>query len=106
MDDHLIRLTWALPLVLVLGVGGLLLLKKWGRLGAAMPNAGAAPELLSSTVLSEHTRVMVVQHGGRQVMVFESTAAQLQVVSDDVSSMPTHDASRGSWGAAMRRPRG
>lgn len=106
MDDHLIRLTWALPLVLALGVGGLLLLKKWGRLSATDPDPQAAPKLLSSTVLSEHTRVMVVQHAGRQVMVFESTAAQLDLVSGDVSSMPMHDASRGSWGAAMRRPRG
>ena len=103
MDDHLVRLTWALPLVLALGVGGLLLLKKWGHVSSRQGELPTPPELLSSTALSEHSRVMVVRHAGRQLVVFESTAAHLQVIADPVP-MAGGAAPRGPWATAMRSP--
>ncbi len=103
MDDHLVRLAWALPLVLALGVGGLLLLKKWGYRGHRQDALQGPPELLSTTALSDHSRVMLVRHAGRQIMVFESTAAHLQVVAE-APPAGTLDMARVHWATAMRRP--
>lgn len=103
MDDHLVRLAWALPLVLALGVGALLLLKRWGIASYRQDSLQGPPELLSSTSLSAHSRVMVVRHAGRQLVVFESTAAQLHVVAEP-TPLAGVGAARGSWGAAVHRP--
>lgn len=108
MDDHLVRLAWALPLVLALGVGGLLLLKKWGQATHRQDALQGPPELLSSTPLSDHSRVMLIRHAGRQIMVFESTAAHLQVVAEAPLAGPAGgpDMALTHWGTAMRRPGG
>lgn len=82
MTEQLWRLTWALPLVIVIGVMLIHWLKRWG-VGMA-PSRGAAPVqavVLSNTALTEHTRVLVVDLDGQRFVVFESSA-QISVQPD------------------------
>lgn len=77
MDDQLLRLLWALPLVLAIGVGAMLLLKRLGIGVGPRPNAAgpaSTPVVVSSTPLTEHTRAVVVEFGPQRWVVFESTA--------------------------------
>jgi flagellar biogenesis protein FliO len=73
MDTQLWRLTWALPLVVAIGFVAIYWLKRMG-LGGVGSSAPAEPILLSNTVLSEHTRVLVVKVNQQAFVVFESTA--------------------------------
>ncbi|RZL01578.1 MAG: hypothetical protein EOP36_11055 [Rubrivivax sp.] len=96
MDDHFWRLLWALPLVLLIGVGAMLLLKRLGigvgpRAAAVVPDAtSATPTLVSSTPLTDHTRALVVECGAQRWVVFESTA-QIAVHAPTPTSSPTPD---------------
>lgn len=82
MESHALRLIWALPLVLMIGVGLLLLLKRWGigvgPLGQAA-NASGSIHIVQSLDISPQTKVMQVSVNGRTYLVFES-AANLQVL--------------------------
>lgn len=76
MDEHLWRLSWALPLVIVIGVGLIFWLKKLG-LGVASPaasTAGVEPVVLSNTTLTDQTRVLLVEVAQQRFVVFESSA--------------------------------
>ena len=88
MDDQLWRLTWALPLVIVIGVGLIYWLKRLG-VGALPAESGATPVVLSNTPLTEHTRVLVVQVNQRPFIVFESTAhLSVQTAHTDMHPLP------------------
>jgi hypothetical protein len=73
MSDQLLRLAWALPLVIVVGIALIHVLKRLG-VGMAQPAAGVAPQVLSDLKLTEHTRFIVVDAAGQRFMVLESTA--------------------------------
>lgn len=95
MEDQVWRLVWALPLVLIIGIGAMLLLKRLGigvgQRPSATPDAAAStPTLVSSTPLTDHTRALVVEHGGQRWVVFESTA-QIAVHAPTPTSAPLPD---------------
>jgi hypothetical protein len=100
MDDHIWRLIWALPLVLLIGVGAMLLLKRLGigvgpRPSAMPDHTAATPTLVSSTPLTDHTRALVVEFGAQRWVVFESTA-QIAVHVPTPATAPTPDLFRRS----------
>lgn len=73
MDDSVGRLIWALPLVLLIGIGVLLALKKLG-VGTGLNHAvNGDPIVRGMTLLSEQTKVTVVEVWGRAYMVVESS---------------------------------
>lgn len=76
MDDHLWRLAWALPLVLVIGVLFILALKRWGitRLPGLMPAVVNTTDLRVVTDLqvSGDTRVYLLEAGGQRWLLTES----------------------------------
>lgn len=74
MDAAVLRLAWALPLVLAVGVGLIFLLKRLG-LGVGHPQEPAVLDVQSREQLSEHTQAIVVQAGGQRWLVVESTAS-------------------------------
>ncbi len=77
MDDHLWRLAWALPLVLLIGVMFILALKRWGitRLPGLMP-AMAQPSgelrVVADLSVSDDTRVYLLEAGGQRWLLTES----------------------------------
>ncbi|MGC4061435.1 MAG: hypothetical protein QM749_11560 [Aquabacterium sp.] len=73
MDAQLWRLTWALPLVIAMGIGLIYWLKRMG-VGQAPSAVSPQARLVSSTSVSEHTRVLVIDIDGQQFAVMESTA--------------------------------
>jgi flagellar biogenesis protein FliO len=98
VDDHLIRLLWAFPLVILLGV---LLIYGLKRLGVHQEHAGEGsvakqPELISSTDITPHTRALHVRHQGQQFLVFESSQ-QIHV-----TQMPTSVPQAQMWPLAGR----
>jgi hypothetical protein len=100
VDDHFWRLAWALPLVLLIGVGAMLLLKRLGigvgpRPMALPDTAASTPTLVSSTPLTDHTRALVVEFGAQRWVVFESTA-QIVVQDPASASAPSPDPTRRS----------
>jgi flagellar biogenesis protein FliO len=97
MTDQLWRLTWALPLVIAIGVLLIHWLKRMG-VGTSPDATPAEPVLLSTTALTEHTRVLVIDVAGQQFVVFESSA-RISVQTDAVQA---HQ----SIPLAFRRPMG
>lgn len=77
MSEHALRLIWALPLVLGLGLGLLLLIKRWGGDALFRP-VGVNPTMRSVTELSPHTKAVVLEVGNQAFLIVESTA-HLQV---------------------------
>ncbi|TAK73708.1 MAG: hypothetical protein EPO12_21890 [Aquabacterium sp.] len=73
MDAAVLRLVWALPLVLVVGVGLIYALKRLG-LGTGPSPAAAELSVVSRQQLSEHTQALVLQSGAQRWLVVESTA--------------------------------
>jgi flagellar biogenesis protein FliO len=74
MDASLWRLTWALPLVLALGVLAVLALRRFGARG----RASSQPSRLSlgaTLVLSDSTRAHCMDLDGRTFLVVESTSS-------------------------------
>ncbi|MES2089662.1 MAG: hypothetical protein V4532_06765 [Pseudomonadota bacterium] len=74
MDHHLLRLLWALPLVLAIGWGAMVLLKRLGIGVGPLRREAPTPQVVSTTTLSEHTKALVVEFGQQRWVVFESTA--------------------------------
>lgn len=76
MDDHLWRLAWALPLVLLIGVLFILALKRWGinRLPGWMPANEPASGLrvAAELAVSDDTRVYLLEAGGQRWLLTES----------------------------------
>ncbi len=76
MDDHLWRLAWALPLVLVIGVLFILALKRWGitRLPGLMQMNPPDPGLrvVADLTVSDDTRVYLLEAGGQRWLLTES----------------------------------
>lgn len=76
MDDHLWRLAWALPLVLIIGVLFILALKRWGitRLPGLMSVAQPTGELrvVGDLSVSDDTRVYLLEAGGQRWLLTES----------------------------------
>lgn len=76
MDDHLWRLAWALPLVLVIGVLFILALKRWGitRLPGLMQVRPPEPGLrvVADLTVSDDTRVYLLEAGGQRWLLTES----------------------------------
>lgn len=73
MDAAVLRLAWALPLVLAVGVGVIYALKRLG-LGTGAAPAAADLSVVSRQQLSEHTQALVLQAGAQRWLVVESTA--------------------------------
>lgn len=92
MDDQLWRLTWALPLVVLIGVGAIFWLKRMG-VGIAPSGPAALPVVHSDTAVSAHTRVLVVEVEGRRFAVFESTAQ----ISVQAPVAETHPLAPRAW---------
>jgi hypothetical protein len=67
--DTLLRLVWALPLVVLVGVGLMLAMK---RFMAVDSPALQAPSLLKTLRLSEQTQAHVIDVDGRRFLVVES----------------------------------
>lgn len=86
MDDHLLRLAWAFPLVLTIGVGTLWVLKKWGRLPMEAPTA--TPSLTSVTALSDQTRLIVFRHGSTEYLLLESSASHVHCLAPEGQTLP------------------
>lgn len=74
MDYHLLRLLWALPLVLAIGLGAMVMLKRLGIGVGPLRRDASTPQVVSTTALSEHTNALVVEFGQQRWVVFESTA--------------------------------
>jgi flagellar biogenesis protein FliO len=82
MDDSLSRLLWALPLVLGVGVLGILALKRWLVLLGRAPSAGSALALQQSLALSERATAHLLQVDGRRLLVVETASAVSTVELD------------------------
>jgi predicted exporter len=67
--DTLLRLAWALPLVLLTGAALMLVMK---RFMPAQTSAPQAPVLLKTLRLSEHTQAFVIDIEGAQYLLVES----------------------------------
>ena len=80
MTDSLLRLMWALPLVLAIGVGALLLMKRHG-IGVRPRSPDEVPlVMLNSLAISPHTTAFVLKLGNEEWLVLESDkAVQIQV---------------------------
>jgi flagellar biogenesis protein FliO len=76
--NSLLRLLWALPLVLAIGAAAMLVLRR--LLASAMPPRGASRVAVRETLaLSDHTRVHLLEIDGSGFLVVESTqSATLQ----------------------------
>ena len=82
MSDSFVRLSWALPLVLLIGAVALLALRRMmPSLAGPGGTPAPAPELQSTLQVSEHTRLMVVRHRGREYLLLESSASA-QLIQD------------------------
>lgn len=71
MNDTLLRLGWALPLVLLLGIVVLLVLRRLLPQLAARPPATAQLVLAETLQVSPRTRVHLLQVQGRPVLLLE-----------------------------------
>lgn len=71
MNDPFWRLAWALPLVIAIGLALIYWLKRLG-LGQGGSGEPVQPIVRSSTALTEHTRVLVVEVNLQTFVVFES----------------------------------
>ena len=92
MNDTLIRLTWALPLVLVLGVVAILVLR---RVAPVLQGPTAQPnqlQLQESLRLSDKTVVHLVHAGGKPLLIAEGADGQVAVHSLHEAQPP-----RGGW---------
>jgi hypothetical protein len=97
MNDTLVRLAWALPLVLVLGCAAAWLLRRsMDRLGVGA--APAAPMNLVQTLpLSDGLRAHLIAIGPRNVLVVEGASAPvIQVLPDP----PVRARRATPWGGA------
>lgn len=74
MDEQVWRLTWALPLVILMGLGLIVWLKRLG-LGMGVPDQVTVPVVRSNTALTEHTRVLVVEVNAQSFVIFESAVS-------------------------------
>lgn len=77
MDDHLWRLAWALPLVLLIGVLFILALKRWGisrlpGLMSATAQPGGELRVVADLSVSDDTRVYLLEAGGQRWLLTES----------------------------------
>ncbi|HET9446061.1 MAG TPA: hypothetical protein VFO35_07370 [Steroidobacteraceae bacterium] len=72
MTDALLRLAWALPLVLAIGVGAALVLKRFVVPGAGPTPQGQRLSVRESLALSEQTRLHLLEVDGRPHLVIES----------------------------------
>ena len=88
MDAQLWRLTWALPLVIAIGVGLIYWLKRMG-VGQSASGSPTEPRLISSTAMSEHTRVLIVEVNHQQFVVFESSAQITVQPLDAIGQLPS-----------------
>lgn len=104
MDAAVWRLSWALPLVLLIGVLFMLWLKRLG-VGQAPKDGRAAGAhathdliVLSDTRLSEHTRCWVIDVHGQAFVVLESAGqVQLQPLAPRASEAPWPHAVSAFW---------
>ncbi|MCW7540865.1 hypothetical protein OOT46_23880 [Aquabacterium sp. A7-Y] len=101
MTDTLVRLSWALPLVLLLGVVALLLLRRF--LPALAPATPAAGQLVlrESLRVSERTQLHLVVAQGRPVLLVEpQEGSPTAVLLDDPARPPAGRL----FAAGLRRP--
>lgn len=84
MEHHLWRLSWALPLVLAIGVLSILALKRWGITRLRGPAQANEPEpelrLVADLRISDDTRIFLLETGGQRWLITESrqhTATQV-----------------------------
>lgn len=72
-SEQITALFWALPVVLVVGAGAILLLKRLMPGWMAKGPAPAMRQLADPLVLSEHTTIYWVEVQGRRFVVAESS---------------------------------
>src|SRR4051812_36867516 len=70
--NSLLRLLWALPLVLGLGVGAMLLLRRWVTPAGAGKRDTRRLNYREQLPLSDHTRVHLVEVDGHCFLIVES----------------------------------
>jgi hypothetical protein len=99
--DTLLRLAWALPLVLLIGLGLMLAMK---RLMSAEPASAPVPALSKTLRLSEQTQAHVIDIAGQHYLVIES---ERSVVIEALASKAGAAApAMNSWRAGLLRKRG
>jgi len=82
--NPLLRLLWALPLVLAVGVAGMLVLRRF-LAPAAAPRGAMRVVLRETLALSEHSRVHLLEIDGGGYLIVESAQnATLQPLSSPV----------------------
>lgn len=86
IEDHVMRLLWAFPLVLLFGVLFIYWLKRTGLGSAPQQLESDVPSLISSLNLTENSRVIVMQYRQQQYLVFESSE-QLSVQAFERTQM-------------------
>jgi flagellar biogenesis protein FliO len=98
MNDSLSRLLWALPLVLIFGVAGIWLLKRWLALLARPPARAEALAITQSLPLSDRSTAHLLTVDGRRLLVVESTSTINTVELDGAKPM------RARSGSTIFRP--
>jgi hypothetical protein len=92
MNDTLLRLAWALPLVLAVGVIGMLVLKRLLAAGGQLKSPAEDLVLQRSLKLSETATAHVVAVEGKKLMIIESSAG-VTAIDLDTKATP-----RPRWG--------
>jgi hypothetical protein len=92
VSDSLLRLAWALPLVLTVGVLGMLLLKRVLAAGGQLKGPVDDLVLQRSLKLSETTAAHVIAVEGKKLMIIESSGG-VTAIELDTKALP-----RPRWG--------
>jgi flagellar biogenesis protein FliO len=71
--NSLLRLLWALPLVLAVGIAAMLVLRRFVRSGGHGRRDGRRLVSREQLALSDHTRVHLVEIDGQAYLLIEST---------------------------------
>jgi flagellar biogenesis protein FliO len=72
MTDPLLRLLWALPFVLLVGVAAALMLRRIVKPAVHSPRSALRMSLSESLQLSEHTRVHLIEFDNDSYLLVES----------------------------------
>jgi flagellar biogenesis protein FliO len=84
--DTLLRLMWALPLVVLVGVGLMVAMKRFMAVDSRAPQA---PSLLKTLRLSEQTQAHVIDVEGHHFLVVESErSVALEAVANSGAQPP------------------
>ena len=101
--ETLLRLAWALPLVLLMGLGLMLAMK---RLFSVERASASAPALSKTLRLSEQTQAHVIEIDGQHCLVIESERSVAVEVLASKAGAPAPATNPWHAGAFLRRRTG